>query len=783
MYLEVALRSRVGNYTKSFLEIGMDSVRQVGGKAASLGELSKAGFPVPPGFAIIGQAFIDFRGKQISDEFMNEVMEQFDLLSTEYVSVRSSALAEDGVDASWAGQMETYLNVTRNQVIEKIRECWDSADSERAKVYAEQNSTKSEDLVVGVVVQKMIDSEVAGVMFTRNPVSGDDAELLIEAAYGLGEGVVSGEITPDSYIVNRDTLKLANLSVYKQNQMVARVNGQTIMIDVRPDLAQQQKLDEITILSLAEIGLAIEKHYVSPQDVEWAAVEGELFILQSRPITAKAVNDVPTFDALNVEPIIKGIAASQGIASGRVRIIRGRTDISKVLPGEILVTHTTTPDYVEVFPIIAGIVTEIGGATNHAAVVSREMGVPAVVGTLDALSRVMTGDIVTIDGFHGVVYMGEVRLARVSDESESFKMPEPSGDDIEDMVNAIVAVINNSNELWPLGPMQLMPYIESDQSVDMYHKLKQLIASGMSYEDIALLFERPIFIKNFLLNTGIVGIKSANVNEKRVGLADQIDFVNLMLKLAKILNHDDPKYITTRNLLWDEVESDTFAKETKWDEVTNELSAELGVLSVNLLALNWSLYWNYFAETGHELHGPYEISGFTPKSRMVVKDYYNLSTDEIWEHGKKFPYSEIRLAQVYNTDEMYLSFGIRMSGKASAANNTHFALFIDGERVSSIERIREISAEVKAMANFQTEYVNSLDVMEMVRKGARISYFTRRKFYKYFNENWYPAETVEGTIGVLGRRFVDDFAKPRPLSLEDKKLKFDPRNEKFPENY
>jgi pyruvate,water dikinase len=274
MYLEVALRSRVGNYTKSFLEIGMDSVRQVGGKAASLGELSKAGFPVPPGFAIIGQAFIDFRGKQISDEFMNEVMEQFDLLSTEYVSVRSSALAEDGVDASWAGQMETYLNVTRNQVIEKIRECWDSADSERAKVYAEQNSTKSEDLVVGVVVQKMIDSEVAGVMFTRNPVSGDDAELLIEAAYGLGEGVVSGEITPDSYIVNRDTLKLANLSVYKQNQMVARVNGQTIMIDVRSDLAQQQKLDEITILSLAEIGLAIEKHYVSPQDVEWAAVEG-----------------------------------------------------------------------------------------------------------------------------------------------------------------------------------------------------------------------------------------------------------------------------------------------------------------------------------------------------------------------------------------------------------------------------------------------------------------------------------------------------------------------------
>ncbi len=768
-------------YTLSFSEIGKEDVRIVGGKAASLGEMYQAKFPVPLGFAITAEAFSDLRNKDLPKSFTDELMKQFDALQAERVSVRSSALAEDSADASWAGQMETYLNVTRDQLIDRIKDCWDSVDSERAKVYAAQNDAKSGDLLVGVVVQKMIDSESAGVMFTANPVDGNRNELMIEAGYGLGEGVVSGIITPDNYILARPRMEIVHCNVSNQAMMVAREDNQTKTVDVPQDKQSEQKLSDSDIKLLANIGVRIEEHYSSPQDIEWAYMDGELYILQSRPITT--LNQVHhETQVIAAEPLTSGVGASQGVVTGKVRVITELDDLKSVEEGEILACYTTTPDYVEIFPKLAGIITESGGATNHAAVVSREMGIPAVVGTKNITQKVKTGDVVTLDGAAGYVYLGSVEL---SDEVSGgdFIIPTPSSDEIQDLIDSITAVINNPNELWPLPPYSLMPYIESDQSMDMFVKLKQLYEQGMSDADIAALFGRPILAKNFLLNTAITGMKAANKFENRATIDDQMELTRMLLRIAKVLNKNDPNYIVSRNLLWDEKEKIEFVDHTVWTDVTKELARDIGVLSVNLLALNWSLYWNYFAETGHELHGPYEVEGFKPNSRMVVKDYYNLSTDEIWEFGKDFPYSEIRLAQIYDTDKMYLSFGIRLSGHDVARHNTHFALFVDGKPVNDPEKIREIALKAKEVADKQTKYINGLEPLEIVRKGAKISYFARKNFYLHFNDEWYPEDMVEGTIKAIGSDMANSTRKAKPMSMEDRKILWDPRTDTYPDGF
>lgn len=768
-------------YTRTFSEIKKDDVSIVGGKAASLGEMYRTKFPIPPGFAVTAQAFNDFRNKDLPQSFIDELMNQFDLLKSDRVSVRSSALAEDSSDASWAGQMETFLNVTKGDLIEKIIGCWNSVDSKRAKIYAKENDAKENDLVVAVVVQKMVDSDVAGVMFTANPITGNQEEILIEAGYGLGEGVVSGVISPDSYLLSKLNAEIISHNISDQSDMISYEDNQTRTVKIAQEKRDIQKLADTYIRHLAKIGDNIQDHYGFPQDIEWALEKGELYILQARPITTLNQSQNRT-QIVESEPLTSGIGASQGVATGSVRVVTEIADLKRVEKGDILVTHTTTPDYVEVFPKIAGIITESGGATNHAAVVAREMGIPAVVGTEDIILRVNTGDIVTLDGSGGFVYPGEVAVLE-KDLDVEFEIPIRTDDEIGDLINAITAVINNPNELWPLPPHRLMPYIESDQSVDMLNKLRQLQNEGMSETDVAKLFERPILVKNFLLNTAITGMKAANKFESRATLNDQLELTNRLLKLAKTLNKNDPEYIVSRNLLWGESEKSDFVNQTEWTEITKDLAHDIGVLSVDLLALNWSLYWNYFAETGHELHGPYEVKGFVPNSRMVVKDYYNLSTDEIWEHGKDFPHKEIRLAQIYSTDKMYLSFGIRLSGHDVASHNTHFALFVDGELVKDSEKIRKIAREAKKVADKQAKYVNNLEPLEIVRKGAKISYFARKKFYLQFNKDWYPEDVVEGTIKALGGSLANSTKKANPMSMEDRKILWDPRTDKYPKGF
>lgn len=273
-------------YTKKFSEIDKNSVAEVGGKGASLGEMTKAGIPVPPGFVVTAETYRQFIDSEIPIEVQEEILRSFDELGVERVAVRSSAIAEDSKTASWAGQLESYLNVTRDKLIENIRQCWNSIKSERALAYAAEQNLPEDQLVVAVVVQKMVDSDVSGVMFTINPITKNQDEIMIEAGFGLGEMIVQGMITPDNFIYNKKLKEVTNFDIQVQDTMMVFADEQTKEVPVPEDKKDKAALTETQVKELAQIGLRIEDHYGFPCDIEWVLEKNKFYIVQSRPITA-----------------------------------------------------------------------------------------------------------------------------------------------------------------------------------------------------------------------------------------------------------------------------------------------------------------------------------------------------------------------------------------------------------------------------------------------------------------------------------------------------------------
>ncbi len=272
-------------YIKFFDEISKKDVNLVGGKGASLGEMVKAAIPVPFGFVITTNAL--FANKFSIENIMeNEILEAFDKLNAQKVAVRSSATSEDSSSASWAGQLETYLNVSREDLLDKIRMCWDSINSERAKAYAARQDLSDDQLKVAVVVQEMVESKASGVMFTINPVTDNCDEIMIEAGYGLGELLVQGLITPDNFLVDKKNLEIKSKDIQIQESMLIFKDGENKEIEVPKDWQSEQAITNETIKILADLARKIENHYQVPQDIEWAIDDQDkIWILQSRPIT------------------------------------------------------------------------------------------------------------------------------------------------------------------------------------------------------------------------------------------------------------------------------------------------------------------------------------------------------------------------------------------------------------------------------------------------------------------------------------------------------------------
>ncbi len=454
-----------------FSEVGKEDISEVGGKGANLGELTQAGLPVPQGYIVTAQAYFYFLKKthlakkisrllyrlnpednkklnvvsreikksilesKMPEDLAGEISAAYKKLGGFAVAVRSSATAEDLPEASFAGQQATFLNTEgAAEVVKSVQKCYASLFESRAIYYRIINKFDHMKVGLAVPVQNMIESEMSGIMFTVDPVEGDTDKLVIEAGYGLGEAIVSGSVTPDRYIVDKRNFDIIDKEINRQTwKIVHKSGGGDKHVAVGRRLQKAQKISDDLIKELAQVGVHIEDHYGKPQDTEWALERGKVYMVQSRPITTlksqssdlKSQNrgsnsklNLPTSresrptPEVNSKPkkvLLKGAAASLGVASGPVKIIHKPTEIDLVNKGDVLVTEMTTPDYVPAMRKAVGIITDTGGRTCHAAIVSRELGIPCVVGTGTATSKLKTGQKVTVDGAAGLVYDGIIQ--------------------------------------------------------------------------------------------------------------------------------------------------------------------------------------------------------------------------------------------------------------------------------------------------------------------------------------------------------------------------------------
>jgi len=433
-----------------FKDIRFEDVNIVGGKGANLGEMYSLGIPVPNGFVVTADTYFDFIEKNklkpqiknilsitnvdhpdelqsaskkirslikkapfthdISIQIMTayKKLGSFGGLVDMPVAVRSSATAEDSLDASFAGQQDTYLNVVgESNVLRRVRDCWASLFTPRSIFYRVKKKYDHFKVGVAVPIQKMVQSEISGIMFTANPVSNNKNEIIIEVIWGLGEYIVQGVITPDQFIIDKSNWTIKQKNNVSQDRQLVKNQNETHEIDVPKYKQNKIKIDDTIALKIAKIGQKLHNHYGKAQDIEFAIEKGKFYVVQTRPITTLQNAATKKFEITDT-PILTGEAASPGFASGPAILIKNQTEINRVKDGQILVITMTTPDFVPAMKKVAGIITDKGGQTSHAAIVSRELGTPCVVGTKTATKDIKEGDIVTIDGSTGRVWSGNL---------------------------------------------------------------------------------------------------------------------------------------------------------------------------------------------------------------------------------------------------------------------------------------------------------------------------------------------------------------------------------------
>ena len=456
-----------------FKEIGKEDVALVGGKGANLGEIFNLGVPVPPGFILSAEAYFhfiktnDLQGKikeylsatdknrpesftsvsgkikklivsspipkEISYEVIKSYFKLGGIFKNPLVAVRSSATAEDLPDASFAGQQRTFLNVEgETHLIEAVRECWASLFEPRAIFYREEKGFDHFKVGLAIPVQKMIQSAVSGIVFTCDPVTGEKNKIVVDAIYGLGELIVQGEVTPDHFVVDKEDFKIVKKIISEQKIMLIKKNKVTKKFLVPQKWQKKQKISDKEVINVAKIAEKLHEHYFFPQDCEFALdKKRKIYFVQTRPVTTlKESQEKQSTESLKeikkaedqIEDkivLLSGSAASPGIGWGAVILVKSKNEIGKVKQGDILVTSMTTPDFVPAMKKVSGIVTDKGGLTSHAAIVSRELGVPCIVGTETATKVLKNGEVVTVDGAKGKVYKGGLQIkSKIIDPGE-----------------------------------------------------------------------------------------------------------------------------------------------------------------------------------------------------------------------------------------------------------------------------------------------------------------------------------------------------------------------------
>ena len=433
-------------YIRRFDELGVNDAAIAGGKGANLGELTRAEMPVPPGFVITSGAYLDaieqsgvrarlqaliaavsaddpvsleraaaeaqqmIGATAVPPAIASAILDAYHALGERMsVAVRSSGTSEDAEGTSFAGMNQTFTNVAGDaEVLAAVVRCWASLYGQRV-IFYRAKQTIAEEPSLAVIVQEMIPSERSGVMFTVDPSTGDPDRVVIEAAFGQGEVVVSGQVEVDTYVLAKSGPRMIHSRIGTKSEAIVRgPDGHGLRVVLDREQAARRVLSDDEAIELARLGMRVEKHYGSHQDIEWAIAGGTTYLVQSRPITAVAA--APTAEADAGRVLVRGLAASSGRASGPVRVLLSAKDGAKLLPGEVLVAPMTNPDWVPTMRRAAALITDAGGMTCHAAIVTRELGVPCVVGTHNATTVLRDGEMVTVDGARGTVTEGVLEV-------------------------------------------------------------------------------------------------------------------------------------------------------------------------------------------------------------------------------------------------------------------------------------------------------------------------------------------------------------------------------------
>lgn len=432
----------------------------VGSKSANLGELIQSGFPVPQGFALTTRAYTLFLRennlekqishllntinyndpnsiKQVSShikklinlgnfpkEVSNTIFIYYQTLeksnSSPQVAVRSSSTSKNFSDADLGFMQETFLNVRGDTtLLLKIREAWASIFEAKAIYYRHQNKLDHLKIKNALTIQKMVESECSGVLFTIDPVINDKNTIIIEAIYGLGEYLADGKVDPDHYKVDKKELKIVEKRVSRQDVMMVKARYLSKEVKVKRTLKEKQKISNSDILKLAEYAKKLDKHYFFPQNCEWAKEKGKLYIVETKPVTTvnsqpKSYDNTSSTNQLSqyrTKPVLIGDPASPGIGIGPVRILKNTRDLSKIKHGDVVVVENTNPQLIPALRKASAIISEKGGRDSHTAVISRELGIPAVVGAPNALKMLKNNAIVTVNGRSGEVLLGSLKLS------------------------------------------------------------------------------------------------------------------------------------------------------------------------------------------------------------------------------------------------------------------------------------------------------------------------------------------------------------------------------------
>ena len=441
-----------------FKQIDKNDTPVVGGKGANLGEMTSfLGNLVPQGFVVTAKAYFDFieynhlKDKvakileganleqndeltaasekikkmivegDVPEKLAQEIINSYHRLGKLFglkqalVAVRSSATAEDLPDASFAGQQETFLNIRgETNVVNYVRKAWASLFTPRAIFYRGEKGFDHFKIGLAAVVQRMVQSEVSGVMFTIDPVTNQKNKIVVEAVWGLGEYIVQGIVTPDHYEVEKGDYQIIEIKTVPQKMQLVKKGNRTIKTTVPKNKIKLQKLNSPQIVELAKIGESLHKHYFFAQDIEWALEKGRFYIVQTRPVTtiSSAVRKENSQIGVDGELVLSGDGASPGIGQGKVVIIQKAQQINRIKKGDCLIAKMTSPDYVPAMKKASAIATELGGQTSHAAIVSRELGVPCVVGVEGVLKVLKNNDHIVVNGDRGEIWLGKLKKGK-----------------------------------------------------------------------------------------------------------------------------------------------------------------------------------------------------------------------------------------------------------------------------------------------------------------------------------------------------------------------------------